>query len=149
MSLIKCPNCENEIDSFASKCPHCGLERKSGKVTIIGYTEKFALNPSVSVFKNGIKIGKVVPKGKMEIDVEKVCELQFKCGFRSTNCFVTLNDWVLLSFNRTTGELSANITDEYHCQNSINQAEKSDKKRIGCAIILVIILLYLAYLFLS
>ena len=121
MSLVKCPNCEKEFDSSASFCPYCGFKLKSGKVTILGYTEKFAVNPPVSIFKDGVQLCAVERNGKIELDIEQDCMLQFKCSSRSTQCVVKPNDWVLLSMNRLTGGLNATITDENNCQTTISQ----------------------------
>ena len=146
MALIKCPECGKEISSSVSKCPHCGFEiQSSSKVTVLGYTETFAASPAVSIFKDGVQIGEVKQSGKVELDINEECELQFKCSFRSAECVVKPGDWILLSFNRTTGKLTAIRTDKDNYQLAINEAKSSDGKRWLWAIIIAVILLILGF----
>lgn len=146
MALITCPECGKEISSTVSKCPHCGYEiKKESKVTILGYTESFAVNPSISILQSDLKIGEVSQNGKVEVDVEKGTLLQFKCGFRSTSCLVKPGDWILLSFNRTTGGLEAIVTDKDNYQFAINKAKGKDNTRWIWAIVIAAILLALGF----
>lgn len=147
MALIKCPECGKEISSSVSKCPHCGFDiQSSSKVTILGYTESFATSPSVTILQNGVEIGKVEQNGKLEIDIDQACTLQFKCSMRSTECNVKPGDWVLLSFNRTTGSLTAILTDKDNYQFAINEAKGKDSKRWLWAIIIAAILFAIGYM---
>ncbi|MBO7459110.1 MAG: zinc-ribbon domain-containing protein [Paludibacteraceae bacterium] len=147
MALITCPECGKEISSSVSKCPHCGFEiQSSNKVTVLGYTETFAASPAVSILKDGVQIGEVKQSGKVELDINKECELQFKCNFRSTECVVKPGDWILLSFNRTTGKLTAIRTDKDNYQFAINEAKSSDGKRWLWAIIIGVILFVIGFL---
>lgn len=147
MALITCPECGKEISSTVSKCPHCGYEiKKEGKVTILGYTESFAMNPSVSILKSDLKIGEVSQNGKVEIDLEKGSLLKFQSGLRSTSCIVKPGDWVLLSFNRATGGLDAILTDKENYQFAINKAKGTDSNRWIWIIIISVVLIALGFL---
>lgn len=147
MALITCPECGKEISSTVSQCPHCGFEiQSSNKVTILGYTETFASSPAVSILKNGVEIGEVRQNGKIELDINEECELQFKCSFRSAECVVKPGDWILLSFNRTTGKLTAICTDKDNYQFAINEAKGSDGKRWLWAVIIGVILFVIGYM---
>ncbi len=146
MALITCPECGKEISSSVSKCPHCGFEIQGKKVTILGYTESFATSPSVTILKNGVKIGTVEQNGKLEIEIDQACTLQFKCNMRSTECNVKPEDWVLLSFNRTTGRMTTILTDKNNYQFAINQAKGKDSKRWLWTIIIAAILFVIGYM---
>ena len=147
MALITCPECGKEISSTVSKCPHCGFEvKKDEKVTILGYSESFAINPAVSVYLNDWKIGEVSQNGKIELDVDKGSMLKFKSGLSSTSCVVKPGDWVLLSFNRAMGGLDAIITDKDNYQLAINKAKGADSKRWIWIVIIGVALITLGYL---
>ena len=147
MALINCPECGKEISSTVSKCHHCGFEIQNRKVTILGYTENFAIAPSVSVLKDGVQIGEVKQNGKIELDINEECILQFKCSFRSAECLVTPGDWILLAFNRTTGKLSAIRTSKDNYQFALNQAKSNDAKNWLWALLLIIVIFWLGYYF--
>lgn len=126
---MKCPNCNKKIENDSVFCEYCGAKvRKNGTVTILGYVESFAFNPSVAIYKDGIQIGKVARNEKIELNISQQCELQFKCSFRSAKCVVQIGDWILLSFDRTTGQLKATMTNQYNAQNSIEQTKKNNGK---------------------
>lgn len=147
MALITCPECGKEISSTVSKCPHCGYEvKKDEKVTILGYSESFAINPAVSVYLNDWKIGEVSQNGKIELDVDNGSLLKFKGGMRSTSCLVKPGDWVLLSFNRATGGLDAIITDKENYQFAINKAKGTDSNRWIWIIIIAAAMIALGFL---
>lgn len=147
MALITCPECGKEISSTVSKCPHCGYEIKKGssKVTILGYAESFAINPSISILQSDLKIGEVSQNGKVEIDIEKGSLLKFQRGFHSTTCLVKPGDWILLSFNRLTRCLGTIVTDKDNYQSAINKARRKDNVRLVWMIVVGIILLALGF----
>ena len=111
------------------------------KITVIGYTESFALNPDVSIYKDGVQIGSVSKGNRTIIDVEEPCELEFKCSLRSTKCQVSEGvGCIVLSFNRTTGKLTSTPTaNEQEALFEITKAKSADGSRIIWAIILGVI----------
>lgn len=62
---MKCPNCGKEITDDSLFCEHCGAKVKTSNnqldknVTILGYTESFALNPDVAIYKDDKEVGSV------------------------------------------------------------------------------------------
>jgi primosomal protein N' len=148
MALINCPECGREISSSASQCPHCGFDiQNRKKVTILGYTESFANTPVITVIKDGAIIGEVRQNEKVEFDIDDVCTLQFKYSFRSRECLAKPGDWILLSFNRTTGSLTAIRTDKDRYLDTINQVKSKDGKRwIWTVIIMAMLFLLSLYL---
>lgn len=81
---------------------------KQDVVTVWGYYEYFAIETAVEIYKNGLLIGSVSPKKKMEVPVEGECELKFKCGMFSTICRVKAGDWVVLSMKSQLKAILAN-----------------------------------------
>ena len=90
---MKCPNCGKQIANDSSFCEWCGtriLDEIVSPVTILGYAETFAWNPSVSIYQNGVQIGTVAQNGRIELRITQQCELQFKCSMRSAKCIASL-----------------------------------------------------------
>lgn len=109
------------------------------KVTIIGYTESFVLNPNVSIYKQGELIGQVSKGDKVVIDVDEPCELEFNSSFRSTKCKVDSDMCIILSFDRITGGLSAKTTKTVEdAMFELNKAKGKDNTRIIWIIIAVV-----------
>lgn len=139
MALITCPECGKEISSSAQQCPHCGFSlQSSNTVTVLGYTETFAANPAVSIYQGETLMGTVERNEKVEISVSAPTELTFKCSFRSATCMVSPGDWVLLSFNRASGSLSASISDKENYALDMNKIKGKDSSRKIWIIILAI-----------
>lgn len=111
------------------------------KVTIIGYTESFAVNPNVSIYRDGILMGEVGRGGRIVLDIAEPCELEFESSFRRTKCQVDEGvGCVVLSFNRATGKLTSTPTaNEQEALFEITKAKSADGSRIIWAIILGII----------
>ena len=117
------------------------------KVTVLGYTEPFAANPDVNIYKNDELIGYVGRGGRIVLEVDEPCELVFKCSIRSAKCMVTSDTYVVLSFNRTTGSLSATLAaSEQEAVQVVAKAKGSDSKRILWAVIFIVIALLFALL---
>lgn len=108
-------------------------------VVILGYREKFAVNPDISIFKNGMLIGNVAYLGRCQLEIKETCELTFKSAGRSTTCTVHPGDVVLLSINRWTGKIVAQFTDENNQQQLIASNAKKDNKAKVFALIMVIL----------
>ena len=106
------------------------------KVTIIGYTENFAINPDVKIYKQGVLVGKVSRNEKTVIEVEGPCELQFKGSLRSAKCEVRTDQWIVLSFNRVTGRLSAMPTTAEDVMLTLNKTKGKDSTRILWTVII-------------
>ena len=106
------------------------------KVTIIGYTENFAINPDVKIYKQGVLVGKVSRNEKTVIEVEGPCELQFKGSLRSAKCEVRTDQWIVLSFNRVTGRLSAIPTTADDVMLTLNKTKGKDSTRIVWTVII-------------
>ena len=117
------------------------------KVTVLGYTEGFASNPDVSIYKNNELIGSVGKGGRVVLEIDEPCELVFKCSIRSTKCVVNSDTYVVLAFNRTTGSLTANLAaSEQEAVELVAKAKGSDNKRILWTIVFIVVALLLALL---
>jgi hypothetical protein len=117
------------------------------KVTVLGYTEGFASNPDVSIYKNNELIGSVEKGGSVVLEIDEPCELVFKCSIRSTKCVVNSDTYVVLAFNRTTGSLTANLAaSEQEAVQLVAKAKGSDNKRILWTIVFIVVALLLALL---
>lgn len=147
MALIKCPECGKEVSSSAQQCPHCGFSLQvNDTVTILGYTETFATNPSVSIYQGETLMGTVERNEKVEFSITSPVELTFKCSFRSAKCMVSPGDWVLLSFNRTSGSLSATKSNKENYALDMNKIKGKDSSRKIWIIILSIAAILLGIL---
>lgn len=99
------------------KNPEDGNQR--GKVTIVGYSERFFLNaaPPVHIMKDLSEIGKVEKNGKIEIDIDKESRIVFKCNqctCRFSPCVVKPGDWVVLFYDKAADSIIPIITDANH-----------------------------------
>ena len=139
MALKVCKECSREYSDTLDACPHCGFV-DSTKVTIYGYTESFAINPDVSIYKDGVQIASVSKSDKITLNITEPCELKFKSSIRSAKCYVRPGDAVVLSFNRTTGGLSATVTSKENAATEINIKKGKDSTRIIWIIIICAIL---------
>ena len=143
MTLKVCKECSREYSDTLDACPHCGFV-DSTKVTIYGYTESFAINPDVSIYKDGVQIASVSKSDKITLNITEPCELKFKSSIRSAKCYVRPGDAVVLSFNRTTGGLSATVTSKENAATEINIKKGKDSTRIIWIIIICAILFALS-----
>lgn len=153
-----CKNCGTKIDSNAKFCVNCGESIQSlnlneskikneKRVSVYGYNEKFTINSSVTIYKNGMKIGEVKRQEKFDLGIltDDVL-LEFKCSLRSTSIRLSAMhpQNVQLAFNRLTGNLEAYTTDEdYTIQNELI---RKDGKNITISIIIILIVISLAIL---
>lgn len=135
MALKVCKECGREHSETIKTCPHCGYIDVA-KVTIFGYIESFVVNPDVKIYKDGIQIGRVSKGGKITLDITEPCELKFKSSIRSAKCYVRPGDAVIISFNRTTGRLSATVTKEESAESVINTNKSADYTRISLVLII-------------
>lgn len=78
-------------------------------ITIHGYSELFALSPSIKVYKDGRFCGQVAPHGRFKMALDNDCNLKFKSMFRSAEVSVKKGEdtHIFLWFNRLTGKLNA------------------------------------------
>lgn len=78
-------------------------------ITVLGYTQAFAINPDVNIFFNDTFIGSVSRLGKFEFEAKVSGVIKFKCSFRSTKIQVESNKktTIQLSWNRIWGTLVA------------------------------------------
>ena len=110
-------------------------------VTILGYMEYFAMGKAVDVYKNGLLIGSVSPKGKLEIRIDGETELTFKCGLslNSVTCKVSPGDWVVLSLKSQLKAILA-TQDNYEAirQNLQEEADSSKHTKFTLLWILII-----------
>ena len=139
MALKVCKECNREYSDTLEACPHCGFV-DSTKVTIFGYTESFAINPDVSIYKDDVQIASVSKSDKISLNITEPCELKFKSSMRTARCYVKPGDAVVLSFNRTTGGLSATVTSKENAATEINIKRGNDSTRIIWIIIICAIL---------
>ena len=103
------------------------------------------MNPSVKISIEGRPVGSVEKGGTTVVEIDHDCIIDFSCSVRSTRIAAKVGqkEQVMLSFNRTTGALSAyTTTEENYAQDSINAKEK-DKKHIFWAVIIILLLLLL------
>lgn len=98
-------------------------------VTVWGYHEYFAIETAVEVYKNGLLIGSVSPKKKIEVPVEGECELKFKCGMSSTTCRVKGGDWVVLSMKSQLKAILANPSNYDEIVAGLQEEAASSKSR--------------------
>lgn len=143
---VVCPECGHQYSSELATCPNCGFKTyRKTKITIHGYKEPFAMSPAVKISIEGRPVGSVEKGGTTVVEIDHDCIIDFNCGVRTTRIAVKVGqkEQVMLSFNRTTGSLSASTTtEETYAQDSINAKEK-DKKHILWAVIIIILLLSL------
>ncbi len=144
-----CEKCGKELREGVKFCPGCGavLEKAeannqsvqnnqnvpsgvSGKLTVYGYTEWYAVKPKVDILKNGIKIAEVNPDSMIEIPITEDCTIQFKCMFRTATlqAYAGRNQAVKLSFNRITGELLINDPDQKPLTNTSNMVSGNSNR---------------------
>lgn len=76
MALKICKECQKEYSDTLKTCPHCGYQ-ENNTVVIYGYTEAFALNPSVEIFHGKSMLTTVPRNGKVELGITGQCELTF------------------------------------------------------------------------
>ena len=108
------------------------------KVTIFGYTELFAVNPDVAIYKGNELLGHVSRNGKLELEIDEPCVLIFKSSIRSAQCAVSSDTSIVLSFNRVLGTLSAKpAVSQEAVQQTITEVKSSDKKRVMWTLIIV------------
>lgn len=116
-------------------------------VTIYGYNEPFLINTSVKILKDGVEVGSVSRKDTFVIPVSQPCMLEFKMSFRTTKCYVTPGDNVILSANRTTGGIEATVTTKENVTAEISNKKGKDQTRLVVTLIICAILLFLSTLF--
>ena len=163
MGVIYCSACGTQMDSSASFCSKCGAKIYSEpvkcstpvppapptppappvpplekKVTILGYTERFAMNPPISIYSDGVKVGSVARNGRLELKISEPCVLEFKLHMHSTKCFVHPNDVIVLNFDRVWGTLHATVTDKNNSQNVVFQKKEQDNKRTIISILIIL-----------
>lgn len=114
------------------KNPDDGNQR--GKVTIVGYSERFFLNaaPTVHIMHDLSEIGKVEKNGKIEIDIDKESRIVFKCNqctCRFSPCVVKPGDWVVLIYDRAVDSMLPIITDEANHMQAREEYYKSERIR--------------------
>ena len=139
MELKVCKECGREHSDTIKTCPHCGYVDVA-KVTIYGYVERFVVNPDVKIYNGNVQIARVSKGGKITLDVTEPCELTFKSSLRSAKCYVRPGDVVILSFNRTTGRLSATVTNEAGAMRELEIKTRADTNRISWVLIICTIL---------
>lgn len=103
------------------------------------------MNPAVRISIEGRPVGSVEKGGTTVVEIDHDCIIDFSCSVRTTRIAVKVGqkEQVMLSFNRTTGALSAyTTTEENYAQDSIDAIEK-DKKHILWAVIIILFLLLL------
>lgn len=129
-----------ELQPLFNKTPYTNTGKK---VTVYGYTEAFAVNPSVKVLVKGVEIAEVARNESREIIIDGPCTMEFRCSLRTARCFVNPGEAVVLSFNRTTGSLGATVTTNEQVSNVIGNKKSSDSTRLILTIVGVILLLAL------
>lgn len=129
------------------KNPEDGNQR--GKVTIVGYSERFFMNatPPVHIIKDLLKIGEVEKNGKTEIDIEKESRIVFKCNqctCRFSPCVVKPGDWVVLIYNRGVDSMLPIITDEANhirVREEYHESERRESKKFFLCMLMIVLIL--------
>ncbi len=176
---VKCPDCKEFVLKEASVCKHCGCRlvpqndaplstapqnnlttsiesqidateniRKS-TILVHGYEEHFAANPSVTVFKDGDIVGEVGHHATLQIEIEKDCELEFKCLMRTSSVLVRKSEdtHILLSFNRFTGGLEAVVANDNNLDEKRSIKSANAKNNLMRVALLVSLIFIVAWMF--
>ena len=173
---IRCPKCKGNKFSFAGdnafKCAFCGTvfqvsatqkshstekpivvniqmpQIEKNYITIHGYDEWFIVNPTVSVYKDGVHSGTVGKHGQLKLELNEDCHLKFSCGFRSAKLNVAkgIDTHVFLYFNRFTGSLNALKSGN---ENLAQVARLKEKKSTNVTILSIFFVAFLFFLLLS
>lgn len=150
---VYCTQCGKKIAADAKFCCYCGalngtvnrgcaaveqnvqqktepaVANNSSTVTILGYKESFAVNPSVKIYINDVIVGKVGFNEQITLPVQGITTIVFKSSLRSATCQVRGGECVLLSFDRLTGGLSATVTDSANLQTVVVEKLQKDNKK--------------------
>lgn len=158
-----CVNCGKELADGTKFCPNCGTKNQGemtqgqtyspketqihnisstvpkSYVTVHGYDERFAVNPSVSVYKDGVHSGEVARHGQIKVEIESNCTLKFTCGPRSTSLFINkgTDTHVLLSFDRLTGSLKAKKSGDSNLGTVAQEKEEESSNATMWSILLI------------
>lgn len=108
--------------------PPSSSSHQCGQVMVHGYTESFAVNPNVDIYINDNIVASVARNSMLPVYISNPCELTFKFGFRTTQCFAHPGDVIVLSFNRMSGKLLATVTSQNHYANVIQSKQNEDSK---------------------
>ncbi len=114
MAIIECPECGASVSDKAANCIKCGYPFSSNsRVIIYGYTQVFAINPSVEIRINGEFIGDLARDKVLEIPISENARIDFKCGLRKNYVMVDAGKItkVKITWNRITGQLVPKILD--------------------------------------
>lgn len=129
------------------KNPEDGNQR--GKVTILGYSERFFMNatPPVHIMKDLLEIGEVEKNGKIEIDIDKESRIVFKCNqcsCRFSPIVVKPGDWVVLIYNRGVDSMLPIITDEANhirVREEYHESERRESKKFFLRMLMIVLIL--------
>lgn len=114
MALIECPECGASISDKATNCIKCGYPlNNNSKVIIYGYTQVFAVNPSIEIHMNGNFVGDLAKDKVLEVPIKEDTRIDFKCGLRKNHVNVDSGKVtkIKITWNRLTGQLVPKILD--------------------------------------
>ena len=137
------PSKQSELESTINVSSNA---QNQNVVTILGYTEHFAVEKAVEVYKDGLLIGSIPPNGKMDVQVDGGCELKFKCGFNTITCKVKAGDWIVLSLKNQLKALLANQNNYEDIVNRLQEEADSSKRKRGCFLDSVLCIVVIAAL---
>lgn len=163
MAIIKCSECGKEVSDKAPQCPHCGCpvgttnsttqqsekdSNPSNTVVVHGYTEAFAINSKISVYRDNAYLGEIGPAGIFQVDITQDCTLKFKCGFRTRTIQIRkgIDTDVYLSFDRFSGSLKAYVAGANNKDSIIQQKQQKSSQATLYSIIFIVLLFLLYFL---
>ncbi len=115
MALIRCPECGKEVSDKAAACIGCGCpiapRSVESKIVVYGYTQHFLINPSVTVYVDGVEYCSVAKGGYVEIPIDRTSEVSFKLNMSKAKIIAQCGQItkVKLLWNRLTGQLVPQI----------------------------------------
>jgi hypothetical protein len=86
---------------------------RESKVNVYGYTQQFAINPTVHVSWNGAPVGSVKKGGVVSFDIDADGEVSFKSSVRRASVQVQAGRVtnIKISWDRITGKMIPQIVD--------------------------------------
>ena len=115
---MNCEYCGAALPANANNCPACGAPVSHPgsvldplAVTIYGYHEWYLFPLDISIYHDGVCIGKVGRNEKIVVKVPRGDSVTFKWAWKQASIRVD-TPTIILSTNRITGQISARLAPE-------------------------------------